>query len=203
MKGNQKMARKKVKGVQRQLARIGKQIKRMESRGYRLPGELSSANYRKTLAGLSWQKLRGAFSSEKLYEKATALSESGKIVSGKERRTEESKEAARKAAETRKLPKEVDLVLDRIKEKISNIPTKGSYFLEKELNREIKLYGETAVAEAIQNVPDEFLSEVDTLLKYEDADSESYSATIKKFAEIVRGSMLDRDEMALIEEYGY
>ena len=71
----------------------------MEKRGYRISDEIKeqvkTGKYQ-TLKSLQRQGY------SKLYEKATAVSESGKIVSGKEFRREERKESARKGARTRK-----------------------------------------------------------------------------------------------------
>jgi hypothetical protein len=71
----------------------------MEKRGYRISDDIkeqAKTGKYQTLKSLQ----RKGYS--KLYEKATAVSESGKIVTGKEFRREERKESARKAARTRK-----------------------------------------------------------------------------------------------------
>lgn len=88
------MAKKKQSAKQRELRRVRSLISRAEKRGYRWLPE-----FKQELSALSWQKLR-TFTPEKLYEKATALSETGKIVAGTERRKEERSQASLKAAET-------------------------------------------------------------------------------------------------------
>lgn len=88
------MAKKKLSAKQRELRRVRQLISRAEKRGYRWVPE-----FKEELSSLSWQKLR-TYTPEKLYQKATALSETGKVIAGTERRKEERSQASLKAAET-------------------------------------------------------------------------------------------------------
>ena len=88
------MAKKKLSAKQRELRRVRQLISRAEKRGYRWVPE-----FKEELSSLSWQKLR-TYTPEKLYQKATALSETGKVIVGTERRKEERYQASLKAAET-------------------------------------------------------------------------------------------------------
>lgn len=85
----------------------------MEKRGYRISDEIKeqvkTGKYQ-TLKSLQRQRY------SKLYEKATAISERGKIVSGKEFRAEERKESARKAARTRREKRSLDKFRERQRE---------------------------------------------------------------------------------------
>lgn len=96
----------------KELRRIKQFISRAEKRGYRFeadiipdrPQRITKASVKKL------QKIRPT----NLYEKATALSEEGKLVSGTERRAEERKQSAQKAVETRR---------QRLAQ--ASVPTKG------------------------------------------------------------------------------
>ena len=80
-----------------QLKRIRQFISRAEKRGYRFDSE-----FKEQLTGLSTQKLKN-LTPKKLYEKSQAISEeTGKVITGTERRKEERKEVAQKAQETRR-----------------------------------------------------------------------------------------------------
>jgi flagellar biosynthesis GTPase FlhF len=85
----------------------------MEKRGYRISDEIKeqvkTGKYQ-TLKSLQ----REGYS--KLYEKSTAISERGKIISGKEFRREERKESARKAARTRREKRSLDKFIERQRE---------------------------------------------------------------------------------------
>lgn len=92
------MAKKPISQVrQRELARLRKFMRRAEKRGFRFVGISKD-----TLSELSTQKLK-SLTPEKLYsEYSFAISEeTGKTITGSERRAEERREAAIKATETR------------------------------------------------------------------------------------------------------
>lgn len=92
-----KTKKPKVSAKQKELKRVRRLISRAEKRGYRW-----DSSFKAGLKDLSWQKLR-SYTPEKLYKQAMAVSkESGKVISGSERRREERSEAAKRAAETRK-----------------------------------------------------------------------------------------------------
>lgn len=84
----------------KELRRIKKFIKRAEQRGFRFSDDVIP-NRPKKVTQKSVQKLK-KITPQQLYKKATALSETGKIISGTERRAEERKASARKGVETRR-----------------------------------------------------------------------------------------------------
>lgn len=162
-----------------QLKRIRRFISRAEKRGYRFDTE-----FKNQLTELSTQKLKN-LTPKKLYEKSQAISEeTGKVITGTERRKEERKEVARKAQETRRRHKAEreqreyyeyaerdyseyetsyeDTILTNIESLIrqyedSDIASRqyGSSLLQKLLDEEITNYGRKAVALACENAPSE------------------------------------------------
>lgn len=92
--------KKKQTAKQKELARLKRQIRATEKRGYRY-----SQEFKESLQNLSWQKLR-RITTQELYKKATALSESGDIVSGIQKRKEEDSISGKKSAETRRKVKQ-------------------------------------------------------------------------------------------------
>ena len=162
-----------------QLKRIRRFISRAEKRGYRFETE-----FKNQLTELSTQKLKN-LTPKKLYEKSQAISEeTGKVITGTERRKEERKEVARKAQETRRKHKAEreqreyyeyseryyseyetsyeDTILTNIESLIrqyedSDIAVRqyGSSLLQQLLDEEITNYGRKAVALACENAPSE------------------------------------------------
>ena len=162
-----------------QLKRIRRFISRAEKRGYRFDTE-----FKNQLTELSTQKLKN-LTPKKLYEKSQAISEeTGKVITGTERRKEERKEVARKAQETRRKHKAEreqreyyeyseryyseyetsyeDTILTNIESLIrqyedSDIAVRqyGSSLLQQLLDEEITNYGRKAVALACENAPSE------------------------------------------------
>ena len=162
-----------------QLKRIRQFISRAEKRGYRFDSEFTEQ-----LTGLSTQKLKN-LTPKKLYEKSQAISEeTGKVITGTERRKEERKEVAQKARETRRRHKAEreqreyyeyaerdyseyetsyeDTILTNIESLIrqyedSDIAVRqyGSSLLQQLLDEEISNYGRKAVALACENAPAE------------------------------------------------
>ena len=162
-----------------QLKRIRRFILRAEKRGYRF-----DTVFKNQLTELSTQKLKN-LTPKKLYEKSQAISEeTGKVITGTERRKEERKEVARKAQETRRRHKAEreqieyydyaerdyseyetsyeDTILTNIESLIrqyedSDIGVRqyGSSLLQQLLDEEITNYGRKAVALACENAPTE------------------------------------------------
>ena len=162
-----------------QLKRIRQFISRAEKRGYRFDTE-----FKNQLTEFSTQKLKN-LTPKKLYEKSQAISEeTGKVITGTERRKEERKEVAQKAQETRRRHKAEreqreyydyaerdyseyetsyeDTILTNIESLIrqyedSDIAVRqyGSSLLQQLLDEEITNYGRKAVALACENAPAE------------------------------------------------
>lgn len=95
------MARRTPTATQKLRKLVQQQVRRMESRGYRIDAELKqkikTGKYQ-TLKSLQRDRYK------KLYEKSTSEIE-GKVVRGTEKRTQERRESARIAAQTRKQAK--------------------------------------------------------------------------------------------------
>lgn len=103
------MAKKRQTKTAKRKESLLRQVRRMESRGYRFDVDI-----RQVIKNLSPQKAR-YFTTETLYKNATWMDEeSGKILSGIQGRQAERKQAAEKAAETRKRRKEEAQYVDVI-----------------------------------------------------------------------------------------
>lgn len=95
------MAKRKPTATQKLRKLVQQQVRRMERRGYRIDSELKqkikTGKYQ-TLKSLQRDRYK------KLYEKSTSEIE-GKVVSGTWKRTQERRESARRAAQTRQQAK--------------------------------------------------------------------------------------------------
>ena len=121
-----------------QIRRIARAYKTLERKGYRFHEDLEDIV--SGIKGLPKRVTKKAIETLKrvtpavLRKHATALSASGKIVSGTEKFREERRESARRAAETRRrkkavaaLPNIVDILLENIEGLIKSYPsTKGA-----------------------------------------------------------------------------
>ena len=181
---------KRRKGTQtpkkrQQLARVRRLISRAEKRGFRFSAELKEG-----LAGMPTQKLKG-LTPEKLYKQATAISEvTGKRVSGTERRKEQRKEAAKKAAETRRfrkeMPREGELIWDKMNRLIDSYNTQGAQYMRNLLAQEVRKYGRRAVIQALSEAGEEAISAAETIIYYEDT-ANTISRAFKNLGELIRG----------------
>lgn len=99
------MAKRKPTATQKLRKLVQQQVRRMESRGYRIDADvkhkIKTGKYQ-TLKSLQRDKYK------KLYEKSTSEIE-GKVVRGTEKRTQERKESARRAVQTRQQSKRPDV----------------------------------------------------------------------------------------------
>ena len=92
--------KKQTPAHKKQLERVRQIIRRAEKRGFRFTDDFKSS-----LKDLKTVQLK-ALKPEKLYSLSTALSETGDIVSGTERRREERSLSAKKSAQTRRKKKQ-------------------------------------------------------------------------------------------------
>ena len=98
-------------------------------------------------------------------------------------------------------PKETELILDRMTGMIKDASqTSGLAMLQTELARQIKKYGRTAVAEAMQNLPSSYVEDMETLIKYEQSAQQN-SFTIRKLAEAIKSEILSPTERQEISNY--
>lgn len=89
--------KKQTPAHKKQLERVRQFIRRAEKRGFRFTDDFKSS-----LKDLKTVQLK-ALKPEKLYSLSTALSETGDIITGTERRREERSLSAKKSAQTRKI----------------------------------------------------------------------------------------------------
>lgn len=181
---------KRRKGTQtpkkrRELSRIRRFISRAEKRGFRFQEELKQG-----LAGMSTQKLKG-LTAEKLYKQATAISEeTGKRVSGTERRKEERRKAGKMAAETRRfrreLPRKGELILDKMNRLIDSYNTQGAQYMRNLLAQEVRKFGRRTVIKALSEAGEEAISAAETIIYYEDS-ANTISRAFKNLGELIRG----------------
>lgn len=204
------MAKKKLSAKQRELRRVRQLMSRASHRGFRWDDEFKSS-----LSSLSWQKLR-TFTPEKLYERATALSDTGEIVSGTKRRKEERSEVSRKAAKTRKFKQtnagklldeqlnnnygyeydyddyesvsEGDLIYNNFEELISSQPGQGSIHLENLFKSEIKKYGKEAVLRSLSEIDYDTIYKAQQVAYYEGQKGEMHSA-LKALADALNATI--------------
>ena len=105
-------------------------------------------------------------------------------------------------------PKLSDKIFERVHQMISDTRSNGSVMLEKELSRQIKKYGRTAVEKSFEALPSHYIEQMETLIKYGD-DSKQNSLTIKHIAEAIKSEILsDAERMEIAnttdseEDYG-
>ena len=180
---------KRRKGTQtpkkrQQLSRVRRFISRAEKRGYRFPEEL-----KKELAGMSTQRLK-RLTPEKLYKMATAISEeTGKVVSGTTRRKEARREAAKKAAETRRfkrdLPRQGEIIWTKINNLIDSYNTAGAQYMRDLLAQEVRKFGKKAVLQALAESGEEAISAAETIIYYQDT-ANTISRAFRNLGELIR-----------------
>lgn len=90
-------------------------------------------------------------------------------------------------------PRMQDLVIDRMNNMIKDTGTNGAKILEDLLKKEIKKYGKNAVTGALEQLPKEYIEEMETVIKYELAKDQN-SKTIRKIAEAIKSEILNPSE---------
>lgn len=186
---------------EKQVKRIKNFIRRAEKRGFRFDKEeILPSKKPKRITKKILQKLE-SLNPKKLYEKATAISETtGKVISGIERRREERREAALKGLKNKRRigtgvpPRKEDIIWYRLNDLIKQFPDKGARYLEKVLEGDIKKYGKNSVLKAISMAPDEILSAAQELAYYDYEDPSAASSAIRNLAEIIKGNIMSYDE---------
>lgn len=90
-------------------------------------------------------------------------------------------------------PRIQDLVIDRMNNMIKDTGTNGAKILEDLLKKEIKKYGKNAVTGALEQLPKEYIEEMETVIKYEQAKDQN-SKTMRKIAEAIKSEILNPSE---------
>lgn len=192
--------------------RINQQIRRMRNRGYIVPSTILPAKPKK-ITEASIRRLQ-KIKPETIYSKSSAISKTGQVVTGKEKRKEERKERAQKAAETRKrksaeqadigidyIPTEGELVYNKMLEIINGVGAnhpRSCEHLMTVFESEVEQYGFDKVMESIANVSEEFLSECETAVQYE-PESRQHKAAITRILSLIRGDIPPAEELLKLE----
>lgn len=190
----------------KQLNRVRRFINRASKRGYRFEGVPGISDRPEKITRKAINQL-AALNQYNLYKYATAINETGSIVSGTERRKEERRESARKGQETRVKNKNsrikpadpYDIVFNNIKNLIAEYPTKGSRYLNDLLNSEIRRYGRNAVVRSMMQAPEELMDLAQTVIYYEDK-SDRINSALRAMADIIQGHIRDAEEEEALSE---
>ena len=197
----------------KQARRIARAFRELEKKGYRFHEDLEDIvpdmnKLPKRVTKQAIQKLKKVTPAV-LRKHATALSASGKIVSGTEKFREERRESARRAAETRRrkkavagLPNIVDIILDNVEDLIRQNPSaKGAEYLQNLLDSEIKKYGRKKVAQAMVRYPAWFIEQAQNIIYYPDRGGSGYAnRALIAFSEMIRDSLPDDNESRQLGE---
>lgn len=192
---------------QNQIKRIKRAFSTLEKSGYRFSEDLEDIiseikEVPKRITKQEIQKLK-RITPAVLRKHATALSETGKIVSGTERFRELRRESARRAAQTRKrkqaiaaLPNIVDIVLENVEDLIRMNPSnKGAEYLQNLLDSEIKKYGRKKVAQAMMKYPTWFIEQAQNIIYYPDRGGSGYAnRALIAFSQMIRDNLPDDSE---------
>ena len=197
----------------KQVSRIKRAFSKLEKGGYRFHEDLQDIV--SGINGLPKRVTKKAIETLKrvtpavLRKHATALSASGKIVSGTEKFREERRESARRAAETRRrkkavasLPDIVDIILENIEDLIKSYPSqKGAQYLQDLLDSEIKRFGRKKVAAAMARYPAWFIEQAQNIIYYPDRGGSGYAnRALIAFSEMIRDSLPDDNESRQLGE---
>lgn len=182
---------------EKELKRIKAFVRRAEKRGFRFDKtvipERPPRYTKKSVESLK------EMTANKLYKKATYLSDTGAIVSGYQGRKLERQLAAsrRKVKISQKtvfpVAKATTVVLNNVRELIGRYPTKGAIYLNKLLEHDIAQYGEDAVAKSLAMAPEDAVAITKDIVYYIQKGSDANRA-IRAFADLIRGYLPDEKE---------
>lgn len=199
----------------KELRRLNNFIRRAESRGFRFDKSSIIPPRPQKPTAASVRRLQ-ALTANKLYQKATYLTDDGKVVSGYKGRTLERKRAGKKAYKTQQkrrhesevkkqreklieagvfdIPRSEDVLLNNIDKLLTDYPTLGAVYLKKMLNYQIKRFGRKRVAMALSRSPEDVVKVAQDIVYYE-SDSSSTSRAIRSMAELITGTILTDEEL--------
>lgn len=198
------MAKRKLGKLQteynKELNRVRRFINRASKRGYRFEGVPGFSDRPEKITRKAINQL-ASLNQYNLYKYATAISDTGSIVSGTERRKEERRESARKGQETRAKNKKTrikpadpyDIVYNNIKNLIVEYPTKGSRYLNNLLASEIRRYGRNRVLRSMMQAPEALIDLAQTIIYYEDK-SDRINSALRAMADIIQGHIRNAEE---------
>lgn len=219
------MAKKSQKQIQiekeykKEVNRLKRFIKQAEKRGYRFQQNAIPRQVKKPTKA-SIERLKKIKNAD-LYTKATALSETGKIITGTEKRKEEKRLASEKAWQTRRRKqdeKELEeiqqnksesnsfnmgqIVYRKIKRLISDYwedNGKGARLLQDELETQVKAYGFNAVMYSISQAPSDVVELSEKVVKYRSGSPQSVNA-LTNLSNLISGEVPDMEKLKELEE---
>lgn len=207
------------KQYKKEVNRLKRFIKRAEKRGYRFPQNAIPRQVKKPTKA-SIERLKKIKNAD-LYAKATALSETGKVISGTEKRKEEKRLAAEKAWQTRRKKEDEkqlaemqqnksesnpfnmgQIVYRKIKSLISDYwedKGKGARLLKDELDTQIKAYGFNAVMYSISQAPSDVLELSEKVVKYRSGSPQSVNA-LTNLSNLITGEVPSMKKLKELED---
>ena len=207
------------KQYKKEVKRLNRFIKQAEKRGYRFSQNAIPRQVKKPTK-VSIERLK-KIKSTNLYAKATALSETGKVISGTEKRKEERRLAAKKAWQTirrkkdekqiaemlanKSLPSPFNMgqiVYRKIKSLISDYwedKGKGARLLKDELETQIKAYGFNAVMYSISQAPSDVLELCEKVAKYRSGSPQSVNA-LTNLSNLITGEVPSMEKLKELED---
>lgn len=207
------------KQYKKEVNRLNRFIKQAEKRGYRF-SEKAIPRQVKNPTKASIERLKKIKNAD-LYGKATALSETGKVISGAEKRKEERRITAEKAWQTRRRKKDEkelekmqqnktesnpfnmgQIVYRKIKALISDYwedKGKGARLLKDELETQIKSYGFNAVMYSISQAPSDVLGLSEKVAKYRSGSPQSVNA-LTNLSNLITGEVPNMEKLKELEE---
>lgn len=207
------------KQYKKEVNRLNRFIKQAEKRGYRFEQNAIPRQVKKPTKA-SIERLK-KIKNVDLYAKATALSETGKVISGTEKRKEERKNSSEKAWQTRRR-KQDEKELEKIQQnksgtnpfnmgqivyrKIKSLiyehwedKGKGARLLKDELDTQIKAYGFNAVMYSISQAPSDVLELSEKVAKYRSGSPQSVNA-LTNLSNLITGEVPNMQKLKELEE---
>lgn len=202
-----------------EVKRVNRFIKRAEKRGYRFPQNVIPKHVKKPTKA-SIEKLKKIKYTD-LYAKATAVSESGKVISGIEKQKEVRRIASKKAWETRRRKQDEKEYKELLQNKSESNPFnmgqivyrkiksliyehwedkgKGARLLKDELESQIKAYGFNAVMYSISQAPSDVLELSEKVAKYRSGSPQSVNA-LTNLSNLITGEVPSMKRLKELEE---
>ena len=199
------------KQYKKEVNRLNRFIKQAEKRGYRFPQNAIPQQVKKPTKA-SIERLKKIKSAD-LYAKATALSETGKVITGTEKRkeawqTRRRKEDEKQLAEMEENKSESNpfnmgqIVYRKIKSLISDYwedKGKGARLLKDELDTQIKAYGFNAVMYSISQAPSDVLELSEKVAKYRSGSPQSVNA-LTSLSNLITGEVPSMEKLKELED---
>ncbi len=184
------------KAYEKELKRIKAFIRRAEKRGFRFDKSFLPSKRPSRYTQAQVNKLK-ELTANKLYTKATYMTEAGDIVSGGRGRTLERKASAKKAARKKKEQGAADaasIIIENLYDLFQMFPTAGANYIKKAFDAQIRKYGKTKVARSLARMPEEAVRLAQEITFYQQ-DSGAHSRAIKRLMEMITGEILTEQDL--------